>query len=101
MRKAMVAKTDKATRLTGEKLLAMYQKMLEVRRFEEKAIELFGKNLIWGTIHPCIGQEAVAVGICSALEPSDYITSTHRGHGHCIAKGAELGPMMAELLARD
>jgi pyruvate dehydrogenase E1 component alpha subunit len=78
----------------------MYKKMLEIRKFEEKAIEFFTQNLIRGSMHLYIGEEAVAVGVCSALNKDDYIVSTHRGHGHCIAKGADLDKMMAELLGK-
>ncbi|MFB0502219.1 MAG: thiamine pyrophosphate-dependent dehydrogenase E1 component subunit alpha [Candidatus Bathyarchaeia archaeon] len=74
--------------------------MLEIRRFEEKVWDLFGRNLIPGTIHLYIGEEATAVGVCANLRVDDYITSTHRGHGHCIAKEARLEPMMAELLGK-
>ncbi|MDK2878021.1 MAG: acetoin:2,6-dichlorophenolindophenol oxidoreductase subunit alpha [Thermoanaerobacteraceae bacterium] len=80
--------------------LNMYKKMLEIRKFEEKAIEFFTQNLIRGSMHLYIGEEAVAVGVCSALNRDDYIVSTHRGHGHCIAKGADLDKMMAELLGK-
>ena len=80
--------------------LAMYEQMLTIRRFEEKAIELFERGLIRGNVHPCIGQEAVSVGVCANLRRDDYMTSTHRGHGNCLAKGAEPGRMMAELLGR-
>jgi len=81
--------------------LKMYEQMLTIRLFEEKAIELFEYNLIRGNIHPCIGQEAVSVGICSALRQEDYMVNTHRGHGNCIAKGAQLKRMMAELLGKS
>ncbi|HSB73166.1 MAG TPA: thiamine pyrophosphate-dependent dehydrogenase E1 component subunit alpha [Candidatus Methylomirabilis sp.] len=81
-------------------MLAMYGQMLCIRRFEEKAIELFEKGLIRGNVHPCIGQEAVSAGVSAALRRDDYMTSTHRGHGNCLAKGAEPGRMMAELLGR-
>lgn len=86
--------------LTKEKLIEMYEKMLEIRLFEEKVFELYAQNLVPGTIHLYTGQEAVAVGVCSALRKDDYITSTHRGHGHCIAKGAKLKRVMAEILGR-
>ena len=80
--------------------LKIYEQMLTIRRFEEKAIELFEHNLIWGNVHPCIGQEAVSVGVCSNLRRDDFMVNTHRGHGNCIAKGAELKLMMAELLGK-
>ncbi|MCG2789849.1 MAG: thiamine pyrophosphate-dependent dehydrogenase E1 component subunit alpha [Actinomycetia bacterium] len=75
--------------------------MYTIRKFEEKVKELFSLGLIRGSTHVYIGEEAVAVGACSALASDDYIVSTHRGHGHCIAKGAELRPMMAELLGKE
>jgi pyruvate dehydrogenase E1 component alpha subunit len=86
--------------LTRERLIEMYGKMVEIRLFEEKVFELYGQNLVPGTIHLYAGEEAVAVGVCSALSKDDYITSTHRGHGHCIAKGADLNRTMAEILGR-
>ena len=84
-----------------ELLLSMYRTMVAIRRFEERSIELYQQGHIHGTIHPYIGQEAIGAGVCAALEPKDYILSTHRGHGHCIAKGADLSLMMAELLGRE
>src|SRR5438270_3993050 len=72
-----------------------------VRRFEQRIVELVNKNEIAGTTHEYIGQEAVAVGICSALRTDDVITSTHRGHGHLIARGADVRRMMAELFGRS
>lgn len=74
--------------------------MLLIRKFEERVERLFSEGRIVGTAHTCIGQEAVAVGVASALEPRDAITSTHRGHGHFIARGAEPGRVMAELFGR-
>ncbi len=75
--------------------------MWTIRRFEEAVDDLFARGLMHGTMHLSIGQEASAVGACAALRDGDYITSTHRGHGHCIAKGADLTRMMAELLAKE
>jgi pyruvate dehydrogenase E1 component alpha subunit len=83
-----------------EKLVGMYKRMLEIRFFEEKVFDLYAQNLVPGTIHLYLGEEAVAVGVCSILRKDDYITSTHRGHGHCIAKGAELKRTMAEILGK-
>lgn len=83
-----------------EKLVKVYQKMLEIRYFEEKVYDLYGQNLVPGTIHLYAGQEAVAVGVCANLRKDDYVTSTHRGHGHCIAKGAKLEKIMAEILGK-
>src|SRR3972149_2685429 len=74
----------------------LYQ-MLKIRRFEESLNDLYAKGHIHGTIHLCVGEEAVAVGVCGALQAQDYITSTHRGHGHFIAKGGDVRRMMAEL----
>ncbi len=81
--------------------ISFLEKMYTIRRFEEKVKELFSLGLIRGSTHVYIGEEAVAVGACAALKETDYIVSTHRGHGHCIAKGAALRPMMAELLGRQ
>lgn len=86
--------------LPKESLVKMYRKMLEIRFFEEKVFGLYGQNLVPGTIHLYAGEEAVAVGVCNALSKDDYITSTHRGHGHCIAKGADLKRTMAEILGK-
>jgi len=86
--------------LAKEKLAEMYRKMLQIRYFEEKVFELYGQNLVPGTIHLYAGEEAVAVGVCSNLRQDDYITSTHRGHGHCIAKGADPKRIMAEILGK-
>ena len=88
-------------KLDNGSMLQIYRTMLRIRLFEERVDELVLKGQIHGTTHLYIGMEAVAVGVCSALLPQDYITSTHRGHGHCIAKGADLGRMMAELLGRE
>lgn len=81
--------------------LALFKKMLLVRAFEEKAGELFEQNLIPGFIHLSIGEEASSVGTCSVLRPDDYVASTHRGHGHMIAKGADPRLMFAELLGKS
>jgi len=88
------------TNLTKDKLAEMLQKMLEIRFFEEKVFELYAQNLVPGTIHLYAGEEAVAVGVCSHLRKDDYITSTHRGHGHCLAKGADPKRVMAEILGK-
>lgn len=87
--------------LEKNQLLQMYRKMLEIRLFEEKVYELYGQNLVPGTIHLYAGEEAVAVGVCANLRKDDYIVSTHRGHGHCIAKGARLDKTMAEILGKE
>jgi pyruvate dehydrogenase E1 component alpha subunit len=83
-----------------DQLTQMYRKMLKIRLFEEKVYELYGQNLVPGTIHLYTGEEAVAVGVCANLRDDDYIVSTHRGHGHCIAKGARLDKTMAEILGK-
>src|SRR6476661_400413 len=81
-------------------LQRMFRQMVLIRRFDELAMELRLAGRIYGVVHPYIGEEAIAVGICANLTPSDRITSTHRGHGHCIAKGADIRRMMAELFGR-
>lgn len=84
-----------------EKQREMLRQMQTIRRFEERASDDFHGGGIYGVVHSYIGEEAVAVGVCSALNRSDQIISTHRGHGHCIAKGADLDRMMAELYGRE
>ncbi len=84
-----------------ERLLSIYKTMVKIRKFEEKAIYLFERNALRGSVHPCIGQEAIPAAVCSLLSDRDYITSTHRGHGHCIAKGGELGRTLAELMGKE
>lgn len=84
-----------------ERLVSMLHTMLLIRAFEEKADELFALGRVHGTMHLSLGQEAVATGVCAALRPDDYILSTHRGHGHCLAKGADAGLMMAEFLGKE
>jgi pyruvate dehydrogenase E1 component alpha subunit len=80
--------------------MEMLEKMLEIRSFEEKIVDQYARGNVPGLAHLYIGEEAVAVGACSCLKKTDLITSTHRGHGHCIAKGADLKPMMAELFGK-
>ncbi len=87
--------------LSADELRDLYRKMWEIRAFEEKAIELFTAGELPGFLHSQIGQEAVCVGTCAALRTDDYVTSTHRGHGDLIAKGARLDRMMAELFAKE
>jgi TPP-dependent pyruvate/acetoin dehydrogenase alpha subunit len=77
-----------------------YRRMRLIRRFEERVIQLVNANEIAGTTHEYIGEEAIAVGVCSMLKQTDIITSTHRGHGHIIAKGGDVKRMMAELFGR-
>jgi pyruvate dehydrogenase E1 component alpha subunit len=79
----------------------LYHTMRLIRRFEERAIDLVRQGVVVGGIHPYIGQEAIAAGVCAALRPDDLITSTHRGHGHVLAKGADPARMLAELAGRD
>lgn len=86
--------------LTREKAKWMYEKMCEIRRFEDKVHDIFSKGVLPGFVHLYAGEEAVAVGICAHLNGKDYITSTHRGHGHCIAKGCDLDGMMAEIYGK-
>jgi acetoin:2,6-dichlorophenolindophenol oxidoreductase subunit alpha len=81
--------------------IRMYRRMLTIRRFDEEVNELYTRALMPGLAHMYLGEEAVAVGICGALRPDDYITSTHRGHGHCLAKGARPDLMFAELLGKE
>jgi pyruvate dehydrogenase E1 component alpha subunit len=78
----------------------LYKKMLQIRKFEEKLYFLFSTRAMPGTMHQYNGEEAVAVGVCANLHKDDYITSTHRGHGHCIAKGADINAVMAEMFAK-
>ena len=84
-----------------ERLIWIYKTMNNIRKFEEKALQLFESNMLRGSVHLYIGQEAIAATVCSLLRDIDYITSTHRGHGHCIAKGAELEKAMAELMGKS
>jgi len=84
----------------NETYLRMYRRMLSIRLFEERVNDLYTRALMPGLAHLYIGEEAVAVGVCQALRKDDYITSTHRGHGHCLAKGASADLMFAELLGK-
>ena len=84
-----------------EQWTRMYRRMVMIRLFEEQVNELYTRALMPGLAHLYAGEEAVAVGICEALRPGDYITSTHRGHGHCLAKGASPDRMFAELLGKE
>ena len=87
--------------LTIEKQFEMLRSMQTIRRFEERASDDYQAGAIYGVVHCYIGEEAVAVGVCAALNADDQIISTHRGHGHCLAKGADLNRMMAELYGRQ
>ena len=86
--------------LSNENMVDMYITMLKIRKFEEKASKLFAEGKIPGFVHLYMGEEAVATGVCSNLNEDDFITSTHRGHGHIIAKGGQLNEMMAELFGK-
>jgi acetoin:2,6-dichlorophenolindophenol oxidoreductase subunit alpha len=85
----------------AEQWVRMYRRMVMIRLFEEQVNELYTRALMPGLAHLYAGEEAVAVGVCEALRPTDYITSTHRGHGHCLAKGASPDRMFAELLGKE
>src|SRR5215470_11153201 len=89
-----------AMTLDKQQIAAMLRSMVLIREFDELAIQLRVAGKIYGAVHPYVGQEAVAVGVCANLTPKDRVTSTHRGHGHCIAKGADIRRMMAELFGR-
>ena len=88
-------------RLSGEAVREALRRMHLIRRFEESAEDAYIRGQSYGTMHLSIGQEATAVGVCAPLSDSDAITSTHRGHGHCIAKGAEVKLMFAEFLGKE
>ena len=90
-----------APTLSTDRWLTAYRQMVRIRLFEEQVNELYTRAIMPGLAHLYIGQEAVAVGICEALHNDDYITSTHRGHGHCLAKGASPDLMFAELLGKE
>lgn len=86
--------------MNPEHLIRIYYVMNEIRAFEQKALWLFENDRLRGSVHLCVGQEAPPAAVCEALAPDDYITSTHRGHGHCLAKGADPRLAMAELMGR-
>ena len=86
---------------TGDFLVSLYTTMYKIRNFEEQAIKLYRDGHIRGYFHPYLGEEAIATGVCAAMDEKDYITSTHRGHGHCLAWGADLKIMFAELLGKE
>src|SRR5581483_7459771 len=101
---ATMSATDTDAGIAGidrERLLHMYERMMQIRVFEDLAGKNFAAGLIPGFVHLYAGEEAVAVGICSQLSDRDVITSTHRGHGHCIAKGVDLEGMVAELMGKE
>src|SRR3972149_5732281 len=76
------------------------RQMMRIRYFEEKVFELLARDIIKGASHVYAGEEAIAVGACAAIGKEDYITSTHRGHGHCVARGGDLKLMLAELCGK-
>ncbi|WP_299690764.1 dehydrogenase E1 component subunit alpha/beta [uncultured Tateyamaria sp.] len=92
--------TPRTNRLSAQDHLALLEQMMLIRQFELRAKELFLKGVIKGTAHSSVGQEAIAVGACHALEPRDFLLTHHRGHGHTIAKGADIGRMFAELMGK-
>jgi TPP-dependent pyruvate/acetoin dehydrogenase alpha subunit len=96
----MAVSTSTDTRIDPDQQVELLRRMLLIRAFDSRLPDLYTKKLIRGSSHAALGQEAVAVGACAALAPNDFITSTHRGHGHAIAKGCDVNRMMAELLGR-
>jgi acetoin:2,6-dichlorophenolindophenol oxidoreductase subunit alpha len=99
MTTAMRSETD--AKVQVDRWLRVYRRMVSIRLFEERVNDLYTRALMPGLAHLYIGEEAVASGVCEALRPDDYITSTHRGHGHCLAKGASPDRMFAELLGKE
>src|SRR5690349_9642453 len=95
------AQPDQASNASVQQWLRMDRTMVRIRLFEEQVNDLYTRALMPGLAHLYIGEEAVAVGICETLQQTDYITSTHRGHGHCLAKGASPDRMFAELLGKE
>jgi pyruvate dehydrogenase E1 component alpha subunit len=91
----------KSPAVPADQLWSMYRKMVEIRKFEEHVWDVYTRGLMPGLAHLYIGEEGVAVGACTALRDDDYITSTHRGHGHCLAKGGKLDRMMAEIMGKE
>src|SRR5690348_13971401 len=98
--KRSASKNSSKADLSNEKLLDMYRLMRLIRVFEEQVIALFQEGELPGFLHVAIGQEAIAVGVSAALDPDDYIGSTHRAHGHVLARGSSAEGMMAELMGR-
>jgi len=88
-------------KITKDQWVSFYTNMYRIRNFEEQGIKLYRDGHIRGYFHPYLGEEAIATGVCAAMEEKDFITSTHRGHGHCIAWGADLKIMYAELLGKE
>ncbi len=96
-----MTKKNSMSALPDKVMIDMLKKLVEIRKFEEKSIEFYKTGKIRGYLHPCIGQEAIPVGACRAIGRKDYIISNHRGHGHCIARGADMKKMMAELFGKS
>ena len=96
-----VDKSKPFSNIDSDQLMRMYRRMITIRQFEENANDLYTRALMPGITHLYSGEEAIAVGVCEALRSDDYVTSTHRGHGHCVAKGAALDRMFAELLGKE
>lgn len=84
----------------ADQLMSFYETMFKMRRFEEETFEFYKKGMMAGLAHLYMGEEAVATGVCAALKDNDYIGSTHRGHGHLVARGADISKMMAEILGK-
>lgn len=97
----MSAQSRKANAPSRELLEKLFRTAYKIRVFETEGIKLYRQGLIRGYFHPYLGQEGIATGVCAALRDGDYIASTHRGHGHCIAWGASINKMVAELLQKD
>ena len=98
---ATKAAKDPGLDIGKAQLMQFYKQMVAIRLFEERVNDLYTRALMPGLAHLYIGEEAIAVGVCEALKNNDYITSTHRGHGHCLAKGASPDLMFAELLGKE
>lgn len=92
--------TQSRTGITKELLVQMYSTMLRIRLFEERIVALYPEQEMKCPVHLCIGQEAIATGVCLNLEKNDYVFSNHRGHGHCLAKGSAMGPLLAEFYGK-
>src|ERR671922_1678449 len=96
----MTATTTETVELTKEQLHSLYREMVNIRRTEEQLARSYQSGNIPGACHTYVGQEAVAVGVCAHLRPDDVVFSTHRGHGHALAKGVGPGELIAELFGR-
>ncbi len=88
-------------KVPSKELVAIYSTMQRIRQFDQKTQELFEAGMVKGTAHSYVGQEAIAASVGANLRPDDFVASNHRGHGHCIAKGADLNRLMAELMGRE